>query len=258
MRVHAVLVVLIFQLISLALSAQQENPYRNKNWQPKQGKYFFSEAIQWEFLNEGLPKDDDKHAGTFTVYFDRFTGTMLFTQEAYGLSSEMADFIILQSNGRYFEGFTDEFGGKQYMIDTLECFSDITQEQQFIKKTFKELAKPSGKFKVFGKNKYGWETIKAELHELSFLQTSDKSQIYVANLPFLQLPLFLFNDLESEAKLPVNINFSLVIPQEYWVVEDIYSYPDQKSGKKITIRTTLKSISPTEYFVDLSSYKLLK
>jgi hypothetical protein len=60
--------------------------------------------------------------GSFAVYIDPPTGTMLFTPEAYGNSSEMINFVIVFQNGRYLQGYTDEFGRKKYLVDTLHKF----------------------------------------------------------------------------------------------------------------------------------------
>jgi hypothetical protein len=64
--------------------------------------------------------------------------------------------------------------------------------------------------------------------------------------------------LKSEAKLPVSFDFSQIIPLKYWVLGDSYKRNGTEGNREVEVRTTLKSISPTEYFVDLSDYQLLK
>lgn len=237
----------------------QNDAYRDKNWHPEKGKYYFSEVMIWEYLNENYPPDDtERYSGEFSVYVDSPTGTMLFTPEAYGNSAEMINFIIVHQDGRYFQGFTDEFGKKKCLVDTLYKFESTRLNQEFIKEDFLKLAKPIGKYKTFGKNNYGWQEVKAKEYELSFLMTNDKSTIYLSKQPYSLLPLYLFSALESEARLPVNFDFSQVIPLEYWVLEDVYKRRSTRSKREIEVRTNLKFVSPTEYFVDLSDYQLLK
>ena len=183
---------------------------------------------------------------------------MVFTSEAYGSSSEMTDFIIVFQDGRYIEGFTDEFGRKGYLVDTLARFADTVNDQQWVVESFDKLIKPTGESKLFGEKKYGWPIMKAKGYELSYLMTNEKSNIYLSKHPYSLLPIYLFNELGSEAKLPVNFDFSQVIPLQYWVVEDLYFAKSAGSKSEPKIRTVLKSVSPTEYFVNLSDYQLLK
>lgn len=250
---------LVCFLISSGLLAQTQDSYRNKNWHPETGEYYFSEVMVWEYLNENYPPDDtERHSGGFSVYVDPPTGTMLFTSEAYGNSAEMTDFIIVHQDGRYFQGFTDEFGKKKCLVDTLYKFETTWANQGFITDDFNKLAKPTGDSKTFGKNSYGWQEMGAKGYELSFLMTDDKSIIYLSKQPYSLLPLYLFDDLETEARLPVNFDFSQVIPLEHWILEDSYKRKSAENKREIEVRTNLKFVSPKEYFVDLSDYKLLK
>lgn len=250
---------LVCFLISSGLLAQTQDAYRDKNWHPETGEYYFSEVMVWEYLNENnSPDETELHSGEFSVYVDPPTGTMLFTPEAYGYSGEMINFVIVFQDGRYFQGFTDEFGEKKCFVDTLYKFESTQLNQGFIKDDFDKLAKPTGKYKTFGENIYGWQKVRAKGYELVFLKTCVKSTIYLSEQPYSLMPIYLFNELESEAKLPINFDFSQIIPLEYWVVEDSYKRKSAESKREIEVRTTLKFISPTEYFVDLSDYQLLK
>jgi len=47
-----------------------------------------------------------------SIYLDEKTGTFLFTQESYGVSGEMVDFVIGDQEGNYIFGYTDEHGKK--------------------------------------------------------------------------------------------------------------------------------------------------
>lgn len=238
-------------IISVFANAQTD-AYRNKNWHPEKGKFYFSEVMTWKFLNEVLPQGNENRQGEFAIYIDPPTGTMLFTPEAYGSSSEMTDFIIVFQNGRYIQGFSDEFGKQKYMVDTLNKFEDVSNEQKWVKQDFKNLVKPTGKSKTFGANANQWPVIKAKSYELSYLKTTEKSNLYLSEKPQSLLPMYLFNELDTEARLPVNFNYSQVIPLNYWVLEDQTYLMNQEREKKLEVRTTLISISPTEYFIDLN------
>jgi hypothetical protein len=228
--------------------AQSDAAYRNKNWNPKAGKYFFSTMLTWSFENE-LTDEEYLKRGEINIYVDEKTGTFLFTKEAYGWSGEMIDFVIADQKGNYIIGHTNEFGKKHRETKKSEQFADIINQSKKIQADFKKYCKPTGKNKVFGKNKYGWPTKTGKEFMLSYQKTEDKSRLFLAPEKYSFLPLFLFNKLGFDAKLPVAFDYGLILSPNQMPLEDVYEW----NGKKTKL--TFISASPTEYFMDLNDYK---
>jgi len=223
------------------------NTYRNENWRPDEGNYYFSETWTWEFYNELLPTDDPNHKGTFTVYMDRPTGTMLLPKEHL---DEMTDWIIVHPDGRYTTAFTDVHGKphitKQKMTDFKEHKFYLSMQQEDFEKYF---TKKEGQ-KEFGANKYGWETIMATSYQMTFEQTSDISHLHLLEMPFSVRGLYLVSQTNGDLNFPLNLNFGYLLPENYLVVSEETAF----GGKKLGFY--LKSVSPGEYFVNTTTYTL--
>jgi len=241
--------ILTFTLV-IQSCAQSTTPYRNKNWSPKTGKYFFSTVLSWSFENE-LTTEDHLKKGEISVYVDEKSGTFLLTREAYGWSGEMVDFVIADQKGNYIMGLTDEHGGKHWQTIKSEQYPEILAQTKQILADFNTNCTPTGKTKIFGTNTYGWPTKAGKEYALAYQKTEDKSILYLGTTNYSFLPMFLFNKLELEAKLPISFDYSLVLPANSFPLEDTYEW----NGNKV--KTTFLSASPTEYFIDLNEYKKL-
>ncbi|MFZ1748771.1 MAG: hypothetical protein WAU01_01195 [Saprospiraceae bacterium] len=244
-----------FQLLLLGIimmhqvsCAQATLTQRNKYWNPNSGKYYFSTQLTWIYQNDLAP-DEYYKSGEMSIYVDTLSGTFLFTKEAYGWSGEMVDFVIADQKGNYIFGYSDEFGDKKREIMSPEQYVDFAKMTKQIQIDFKKNAKPTGRSKKFGKNDYGWPTKTGKEYVMSYEKTTDKNTIFISPIKYSFLPVFLFNKLNSEAKLPVNIDYSQVIPHRNMILEDTYIINNQ------TIKLSFQSQSPTEYFIDLNDYK---
>ena len=220
--------------------------YRNENWRPEEGNYFFSETWTWEFYNDLLPADDPKHKGSFTVYLDPPTGTMLLTEHL----DEMTDWIIVHPDGRYTTAFIDVHGvphiTKQKMADFDEHDFKLSTQAEDFEKYF---TKKEGQ-KEFGANKYGWETIAATPYEMTFEQTNDISNLHILEMPFSVRGLYLASQTNYDLNFPLNLNFGYLLPENYLVISEEYEF----GGKKLGFH--LKSVAPGEYFVNTVTYTL--
>ncbi|MBK8624331.1 MAG: hypothetical protein IPN86_01745 [Saprospiraceae bacterium] len=243
---------LLFLIISFGITqlscAQSSTAYRNKNWNPKAGKYYFSTMLTWTYENE-LATEEHLRKGEISIYVDEKTGTFLFTREAYGWSGEMIDFVIADQKGNYIIGHTDEVGGKHRETKKLEHFAEILLQSKKIAADFNQYCTPTGKTKIFGKNNYGWPTKKGKEYILSYQKTSNKNNLFLTTEKYSFLPVFLFNKLDFDASLPVSFDYSMILPNYQMPLEDVYEW----NGKKVTL--TFVSSSPTEYYIDLNQYK---
>lgn len=238
------LILLSFLIGSMQSIAQSSDAYRNKNWNPKAGKYFFSTALTWTFENE-ITDEEHLKSGEMTVYVDEKTGTFLFTKEAFGWSGEMIDYVIADQNGNFIIGHTDEFGKKHVESKKVDSFAEIGLQKKQIESDFRKYCKPTGKSKNFGKNSYGWPIIKGNEYVMTYQKTSDKTNLFLSKSKYSLLPLFLFDKLDMDARLPIAMDFSMAIPTFYFPLQSEYEW----NGKKSTF--TFISASPTEYFIDI-------
>lgn len=245
MRVLSFLLFLGFTYFGLA---QSDAAYRDKNWNPKAGKYFFSTMLTWSFENE-LTDEEHLKKGEINIYVDEKTGTFLLTKEAYGWSGEMIDFVIADQKGNYIMGHTDEFGKKHRETYKAQQYAEVLAQSKNIMSDFKKYCKSTDKTRVFGKNNYGWPTKTGKEYILSYQKTEDKSNLFLSTEKYSFLPLFLFNKLDFDAKLPVAFDYSLILTPNQMPLEDVYEWNGKKS------KFTFISASPTEYFIDLNEYK---
>ena len=86
----------------------QPTDYRNENWHPKDGKYFFSEQWTWHYINETAPENDPYQEGDFSVLVDLSTGTMLLSMVESHYQDEMTEWIIINPEGTYLDGLSTQ------------------------------------------------------------------------------------------------------------------------------------------------------
>lgn len=248
MRQFFLLILFVLMYVS-HLNAQTDDQYRDKNWNPKAGKYYFSTQLTYAFRND-FAEDESRRSGEISIYLDEKTGTFLFTPESYGTSGEMVDFVIADQEGNYIFGYTDEHGKKQReTIKSIHIGSRNIQTKKE-ERDFKKYCTPTGNKKKFGTNNYGWPVFIGTEYELNDM-LYDSSIVYIATSQYSFLPMFLFNELQSETKLPLNLDVSKKIPSKSLILSRSYIFEGLHEF-------TLISYSPTEYFIDLKEYRSIK
>ncbi len=249
MKMFVSVILLIFHFVG-HLSGQADDQYRNKNWNPKAGKYYFSTQLTYSYHNDSA-EDDYNRSGEISIYIDEKSGTFLFTKESYGNTGEMVDFVVADQQGNFIFGYTDEHGKKQR--ETMKSYSgaDKNNQSKKVENDFNKYCQPTGNTKRFGENKYGWPVFKGTEYKMNVM-LSDSSTVFITTSKYSFLPVFLFNQLQSETKLPVNFNFSKKLPSKNLILQHSYVLEGSVSS------FTLISASPTEYFIDLSDYRVLK
>lgn len=225
-----------------------DNPYRDENWRPQEGNYLFTEAWAWNYLNEEVPPADDRHKGTFTVYLDPPTGTILLTKADAKYRDEMTDWVIIHPDGRYTTAFTDVHGKPNIVEQKMVDFNDHTYSLAFQEEDFqKYFTKQSGQ-KVFGKNQYGWQTVTGTPYLQTFERTADTAHLHLLEMPFSVRGLYLAQQTNPDFSFPINLNFGYLLPANYLVLSEVY----QSRGKEISFE--LASVSPAAHFVNTVSY----
>ena len=191
----------------------------------------FSEQLTYSYTKNG------KSAET-SVYLDRKTSTWLFTNDdTFGGTAGGLAFVVAYPSGTYLFCGTDDVG-----INSCQRYRTKAVPGQ-VTKTF---GKATGKRNVFGKNKYGWQTLTGVEHILEAGRMTQPT--YLATVPFNPTPLYAFNSLlVTEFYLPIfqHVNYAEVLPRNQLVVSE----PTPGGAK-------LMFISPTEYFLDLRTYRI--
>ncbi|SFH12467.1 hypothetical protein [Pedobacter insulae] len=194
----------------------------------------FSQAWVWEYKNEMIPAGEPGYQGELVVYFNPTTNYWLFTPEAYGTSGEMYNWIIGKPDGSYLLSAMGEF----------EQTTRIRKKLAFpLVKSLPKYYKPTGRKKIFNKNDLGFSKIEGAEFNMKYLKTVESSNVFVGDYPVNFLPIYYFNRLKLEAKLPAL--FPVNLPRNKLLLEE----SSVINGKKIYV--TFKEISHTNYFIDL-------
>lgn len=222
--------------------------YRDKNWNPKQGKYYFSETWTWSYKNDFIPIGELGHEGKMSIDIDPVSGMMLFTKNDSQLSDEMIDYIIASPEGQYITCWTDVHGEKQIDIEENQQMIELNKDQESVVQHFKKYVKALDTHKLFGQNDYQWPTTKAYAYEMTYKKTIDKNQLFLAEMPISLLPLYLFNKRNNELRIPISLEFGTTIPKNILVVEDRYELENKVS------LIQLVSMSPSDIHIDIKPY----
>jgi len=222
--------------------------YRNENWHPEKGLYFFSETWTWEYLNENLPADDPFHKGELTIAIDPPTGTMLLRRgDAYHMG-EMIDWMIIEPQGIYITHWTDHDGSTLITRDTLQNIDEfdfyLSHQPKEFETYFEEF---DHELRKFNWNEEGRRMLEAFRFEQTFAMSADTSQVYLAVVPFSVRPLFFVNTINEEMGLPPLFDaFGYILPDTLLPMKESISF----YGKKYEF--SLKSIYETTFFIDLN------
>lgn len=113
---------------------------------------------------------------------------------------------------------------------------------RFIKR-FHLIGNQPGLSKYFGEESFGFSKFTGKSYCVDYIKTNEKSIFFITDVEFNVAPLYVFNTLELEAKLP--IDFPLHLPESMLVLSESTELPDKEISYKF------KYISPTEYFIQL-------
>lgn len=233
-------VLIVFLLFTAGVAHAQTKPakkpvadaYRNKQWKPAQGKYYFSHALIYEFTNKVQGTN-----GELWVFIDPVTGTMCFQRESsFGATDDMNESILALPTGQVIACGTTEAGKKIRESFQNRGVKPEPDEVQYQREAFRDLVKPTGN----QRQDFGWTS---EEYVMSFEKTNEKTKLWLAEVSFNVYPLYAFDEW-GDAQLPVSLNYVYVLPQNKLVVESEDQYGSLK----------LKSYEPNPYYLDLNEY----
>jgi len=220
--------------------------YRNSEWQPDVGKYFFSEMWRWSFGNRLYPEDHPQRYGHFSIMVDPPSGTMLLTREESNYLDEMTEWIIVQPNGEYILGWTEHTGEKFMKRHSIADFDDHAFRSSEQAADFDKYFTHVGEYLTYGEDVYGWRTFKGKEYKQTYMKSSDISYLTVTTLPFSIRPLYLVEKINQDLKLPIKFsNYAYLLPENALALGEFY-------GKEFVFN--FESASHTSSFLDISEY----
>jgi hypothetical protein len=167
----------------------------------------FTEAWVWEY------SDEHGEQGQLTMYYSPEKNFWLFTPEAYGVSGEMIEWVLGKPNGTYVFKLTDEFGKASYESHKIE-FNPV--------KGIPEYLIPTGKTESFGDREFGFPLLEGKEYRVVYEKTTDQATNYLGIVKANMLPVYYFNRLISDAKLPVQ--FFSDVPSNTLILSEKYVY----------------------------------
>lgn len=196
----------------------------------------FMQAWIWEYENTALEEGEFGRKGEFWAYYHEELDFWLLTAESYGITGEMFNWILAKPDGTYIIDITDEFGKTSRLEHKLDF--DIPSE-------IPSHYTSTGKSKFFNEDEsLGFQKAQGFEYEIKYEMTSDRTKTFIGTYENVNFtPLFWFNRLDSDAKIPVH--FPIDLPSKYAVFEEV---------SKMSVgeyRLVLKNISNTEYFIEL-------
>ncbi|TDB58667.1 hypothetical protein [Arundinibacter roseus] len=210
------------------------DPQRNAQWKPDKGKYYFSHALIYEF-----EKKTDQTKGELWVFIDPVTGTMCFQRESsFGLTDEMNEAIVAFPSGKMIACGQDEHGKNVKTTFMNSAVTPHPDDIKFQKDNFREQCSPTGRTR----KEFGWGSAE---YTLSYIKTNEKTNLWLATVPFNVYPLYTFDEWEGDAQLPVALSFSYVLGPRQLITELNDPY--------VTLKLVAYESNP--YYLDLSKYK---
>src|SRR5690606_20015195 len=157
----------------------------------------FTQVWVWEYQNDLVAESEPGHKGELAVYYQPRLNYWLFTAEAYGTSGEMYNWIVGKPDGSYILCATDEFGKQVITKQNLEIPLNKT---------------------TFNQNQLGFSKIEGREFKVVYGKTNDQSSVFVSDFKADFLPLYFFNRLNTEAKLP--FRFPEDLPKQTLLLEE--------------------------------------
>ena len=207
--------------------------YRNAQWKPEKGKYYFSHALIYEYHNKV-----DSTKGEMWVFIDPVTGTMCFQRESsFGASDDMNDAILAFPNGQVIACGTTESGKKIREPFKNNSVTPGAEEMKFQREIFEEVCRPTGEVR----QEYGWKSTE---YVMSYIKTNERTKLWVAEVPFNVYPLYAFDEWEGDAQLPVSLSYTYVLSPKQLVTEADDQY----------MKLKLIAYESNPYYLDLNKY----
>lgn len=226
--------------------------YRNQNWNPEKGNYYFAEQYLFSFVNETHPEGDPQRAGSFSFYLDPVTGTVLLVS-GESFVDEMTRWVLVRPNKDYIRSYSQEHGGVHTDTLPLDPFLKGFPKKynQDVKRSFKAFFKPlSDMSTAYSTGRYCLENLEARAYEVDYRGgiSGDQTILQLAetNYDWNALNLLYKSDALPEGGLKINITGTL-LPKNLFAVQE----QSLVNGKNIAFQ--LECIEATEYHLTLKT-----
>jgi len=220
--------------------------YRDQNWYPEKGQYYFSETYHFSYYNETVPSEDGSATGEFGFYVDPESGTLLVEKYISNYVDEMADYVIVHQDGHYIMGFTDEFGEKKIISKKLSEVEGLSYRIDENLEDFNTYFQKQNTNEAFGANKYYPKTIEGQSYYRTFPKTQDTVELFLAKSNLPTKSFYLLQQVFPELGMPLRQDYGLVLPENTLVVKEHYQ---TGNGHRVGFRLT--SIMASEYHIQL-------
>jgi hypothetical protein len=178
--------------------------------------------------------------------FDRKLANLSFPGVVGGYT-----FVTGQPDGSYRVYVADKYEGKIIMRYSVGKAFYAPNRADACRNRFQKRYRPTGR----EGSQYG---LNATEYTASLGRSKDTEWLWVAEVPFNSYPLYLFNELSLEAKLPDahSINFSSSLaPNELLVQSKKEYYSEKVNGKPATSTLKLIYFGPTNHSFDVTGYR---
>jgi hypothetical protein len=226
--------------------------YRNQNWKPEKGNYYFAEQYLFSFVNETHPEGDPRREGNFSFYLDPVTGTVLLVS-GESFVDEMTRWILVRPNKDYIRSYSQEHGGIHTDTLPLDAYlkSFPKKYNQDVKRSFNAFFEPvPDTSTLFSTGTYCIEKLEARAYKVDYQGgvSSDQTILHLAETPYdwNALNLLYKSDALPELGLKINITGTL-LPKNLLLVQE------QSLVEGKTIAFQLECIQATEYHLTVKT-----
>ena len=220
--------------------------YRDQNWHPEKGQYYFSETYHFSYYNETIPSEEGSATGEFGFYVDPESGTLLVEKYISNYVDEMADYVIVHQNSLYIMGFSDEFGEKKILQKQLSEVEGLSYRIDENLEDFNTYFQKQNATETFGVNKYYPKTMEGQSYLRTFPKTQDTVGLFLAKSNLTTKSFYLLQQVFPELGLPIRQDYGLVLPENTLVVKEHY---ETTNGQRVGFQLT--SIMASEYHIQL-------
>ncbi|MEO1484694.1 MAG: hypothetical protein AAFU57_03030 [Bacteroidota bacterium] len=232
--------------VSSNTTTQDTLSYRDQNWHPEKGQYYFSETYHFSYYNETIPSEEGSVTGEFGFYVDPESGTLLVEKYISNYTDEMADYVIVHQDGLYIMGFTDEFGEKKIISKKLSEVEGLSYRVDKNLEDFNTYFQKQNTVETFGTNQYYPKTMEGQGYLRTFPKTQDEVELFLAKSKLPTKSFYLLQQVFPELGLPIRQDYGLVLPENILVVKEHY---ETGNGHRVGFRLT--SIMASEYHIQL-------
>ncbi|MEK9614130.1 MAG: hypothetical protein VW080_09440 [Flavobacteriaceae bacterium] len=226
--------------------------YRNQNWNPETGAYYFSEQYVYRFLNNRYSEGDFRREGTFSFFLDAVSGTVLLRSgDSYW--DEMTAWILIRPHQDYIVSYSHEHGPNS--TDTiprdpfLKQYANLYQKD--VQRSFQTFFKPIPKTKKsWGGGKYSIDSLWAQNYWVQYPTRADSTVLSLAKTShdWTLLNLLYKSDALPEGGLLIPIT-GVELPKNLLIVQD------QSLGSGYESHFYLEGIHATSHFLKIEPNK---